>query len=346
MFIVQDDLFERLISFENIYSAYLKSRKGKRYLDYVLRFEKNLEQNLLSIQRDLKNETYVHGSYKEMIVCDSKKRLIKVAPFRDRIVHHAICNIIEPIIDKKFIHDSYACRKNKGTHKAINRLQSFLRKKDTTFCLQCDVSKYFQSIDHKTLFRLCQKKITNQKILLLLAKIINSSHDYVFINQEEVEQRKGIPIGNLTSQLFANLYLNELDQFIKHQIKTKYYLRYMDDFILLAKNKLSLNQAKLKIIDFLRNKLNLALHPKKVNLFPTNKGINFLGYVIHQTYKLLRKTTVLRFIRRTKTYKHELKRGQISKKEIQESITSWKSYANKANTYKLQQSLNKKLEIT
>jgi RNA-directed DNA polymerase len=145
-------LFDELVSFDNLYSAYLKARKGKRFLDYVLLFEKDLEENLLCLQKDLFNGCYVHGCYREMIVNDSKKRLIKVAPFRDRIVHHALCNIIEPLLDKKFVYDSYACRKNKGTHKAVRRLQNFLRVEKNVFCLQCDISKYFMSIDHKVWF--------------------------------------------------------------------------------------------------------------------------------------------------------------------------------------------------
>jgi RNA-directed DNA polymerase len=342
-------LFDELVSFDNLYSAYLKARKGKRFLDYVLVFEQNLEQELLNLQRDLKSNAYVHGCYREMIVNDSKKRLIKVAPFRDRIVHHALCNIIEPIIDKKFVFDSYACRKNKGTHKAVRRLQSFLRKKDNVFCLQCDISKYFMSIDHKVLFGLCCKHISDERVLLLISKIISSSNDYVFVDENGVERNKGIPIGNLTSQLFANLYLNLLDQFVKHKLRVKFYLRYMDDFLFLSDSKFFLNWVKREVVCFLEKNLFLVLNPKKANLFLVKKGVSFLGYVIFPFYKLLRKSTVKRFIKRIKKQICSVETGFVNENDLKTSLVSWRAYAKDANSFMLRKSLidnlgsNKKL---
>jgi len=324
------NLFNKICSFENLHLAYLKARKAKRYRPYVLEFSRNLEENLLNIQRNLINLTYEPGPYREFIVCDSKKRQIKAPEFRDRIIHHALCNIIEPIFDKIFIFDSYACRKNKGIHRAVKRLEYFIKSLRTylresrpaakIFCLKCDISKYFESINHKILFNLLQKKIADQKALILLKKIIDSTPG-----------EKGIPIGNLTSQLFANIYLNELDQFVKHRLRCRYYLRYMDDFLILDFNKKKLHQIKEIIRNFLQDKLKLELHPQKANVFPTYKGIDFLGYVVYNHYKLLRKATVKRFLKRIK-----------NKPLLGTSISSWLVYARFADSYRLRKKIQQR----
>jgi len=322
------NLFKEVYSFQNLHLAYLKARKCKRYRKDILKFTYNLEENLLKLKEELLNQTYQHGEYKEFIVCDSKKRHIKAAPFRDRVVHHALCNIIESIFDKGFIYDSYACRKNKGTHRTIKRLDQFVKSADDKlnskiYCLQCDVSKYFDSINHNILSEIIRKKIADQKILWLTDKIISSSQE---------KRDTGIPIGNLTSQLFANAYLDELDQFIKHQLKIKYYLRYMDDFLILGCEKKELNWIKEKIKEFLKIGLKLDLHPKKANIFPINKGISFLGYRIFKNYKLLKKETIKRFIKRIKVYKKRLNEGTMTQKKFNNSLQSWLSYADFANS--------------
>jgi len=190
--------------------------------------------------------------------------------------------------------------------------------------LECDISKYFANIDHKILYSLIKKKVADEKTLWLIEKIIKSDKEM---------PDKGIPIGNLTSQLFANVYLNSLDQFVKHQLRFKYYIRYMDDFLLLDDSKVELHQIKEKIQGFLQEQLKIELHPKKVNIFPTEKGVDFLGYRIYGNYRLLRKSTVKRFIKRTKARKDE------------ESIQSWLAYASFANSWRLRKSLSKKLDI-
>ena len=343
-----NNLYEKICSFENLHSAYSKARKCKRYRSEILKFSYNLEGNLLKLQEELLNQRYRHGPYREFIVNESKKRKIKAAPFRDRVVHHALCNIIEPIFDKGFIYDSYACRKNKGTHKAIKRTQIFLRSifdysvgggkalKDI-YCLQCDISKYFASVDHKILFDLIKKKIADKKVLWLIQEILNSSYDN--------KPGKGIPIGNLTSQLFANIYLNELDKFMKHELKIRYYLRYMDDFLIFGFKKNMLRQIENRIKEFLNNSLRLKLHPKKDIIFPINKGINFLGYIIFKDYKLLRKDTVKRFIRRTRAYQKKVSQKLMSKEKLQQSVQSWLAYAQLGNSWRLRKSLEKSLII-
>lgn len=378
--------FDKICSFENLRLAYLKARKCKRYRNEVLKFSYNLEERVLKLQEELLNQNYQHGGYREFIVCDAKKRQIKAAPFRDRVVHHAVCNIIEPIFDKGFIYDSYACRKEKGTHKAMKRLEQFLKSvsecaKGTPaspervvhardggqgvlnerkiYCLKCDISKYFASINHKVLLELIKKKITDIKVIWLIQEILNSNY--------EREVGVGIPIGNVISQLFANIYLNELDQFVKHTLRVKHYIRYMDDFLILDHNKTRLHQTKKVIQEFLQNKLKLELHPKKANVSPIEKGVDFLGYQIFVfdstgrspnlrfgkigdesrvgTYRLLRKSTVKRFIKRTKVYKQKLIEGKRAQERLDNSLQSWLAHAKLGESYGLRKDLSEKLGI-
>lgn len=332
-----NNLYVKLCSFENLYSAYLKARKSKRYKEYVLDFSWNVEKELIKLQGELINKTYKHGEYYEFTLYDAKKREIKAAPFRDRVVHHALCNIIEPIFDKGFIYDSYACRKEKGTHKAVKRLDKFIQSseekwgKGNVYCLKCDISKYFDSIDHDTLFSLIERKIKDCDILWLTREIIDSSFVYDFKSH-----KTGIPIGNLTSQLFANLYLNELDIFVKHVLKERYYLRYMDDFLVLGNEKKKLHKEEILLRDFLKENFGLELHSRKVSLFPISKGISFLGYLIFREYKLVKRNTVMRFLKNMR---------QKGNGEIVNSIRSWFSFASYANTFSLKKVLVRKIGI-
>lgn len=358
--------FDKICSFENLHLAYLKARKCKRYRKQILEFGYNLEENLLKLEQELSDQSYQHGGYCEFVICDAKKRYIKAALFRDRVVHHAVCNIIEPIFDKGFIYDSYACRAGKGTHKAIKRLENFLRsikmrkgqlKAQNIYCLQCDVSKYFASIDHKILIGFVEKKIKDKKALWLIQEILSSSY--------EKGIGVGIPIGNLISQIFANIYLNELDQFVKHKLRIRYYIRYMDDFLILVYSpirkslisngagKKELHQIKEEIRNFLWHNLKLELHPKKANIFPIYSissdelfdwqiGITYLGYQIFGTHRLLRKSTIKRFIERTKVYKKMLKRNLITEEKFQNSLQSWMAYAEFGDTYNLRKKLIRK----
>jgi retron-type reverse transcriptase len=331
------DLYPKVCSFENLYNAYLKAREGKRYKEYVLKFSWNLEEELRKLQKELINQTYQHGNYYEFTLYDAKKREIKAAPFRDRVVHHAICAVIEPIFDKGFIYDSYACRKGKGTHSAIKRLDHFIRSactkwgEDNVYCLKCDISKYFDSIDHEVLMSLIERKIKDPKLLWLINKVVKSSLSHRIYETLFDFRDTGIPIGNLTSQLFANLYLNELDQFVKHDSGIKYYLRYMDDFLVLSGDKGELHQLESVFREFLKKNLKLELHYKKVSLSPLSRGIGFLGYRLYKSYKLIRGSTVRRFIKKIKSKRTELE------KEV--AIRSWLSFASYANTHNLKQLL-------
>ena len=310
-----NNLFNQVCSFNNIHLAYLKARKNKRYKKDILKFSFNLEENLLEIKRELENGTYKHGAYREFIVRDSKKRLIKAPEFKDRVVHHSLCNVIEPIFEKTFVFNSYACRKGKGVHKAVKKLKALLKNKKIDYCLKCDISKYFDSINHDILLFLIKKKLKDKRIIWLVKEILSSS----FSKKEGT----GIPIGNLTSQLFANIYLSEFDYFAKNILKEKMYLRYMDDFLFLGR-KHRLHAVAKKSGHFLFKNLKLEMNNKKINIFPINKGIDFLGYIIFKHYILLRKRTVKRFLR---------------KKKGKEIYDSWRAYAKHANAYLLGKSL-------
>ncbi|MDE2144477.1 MAG: group II intron reverse transcriptase domain-containing protein [Patescibacteria group bacterium] len=323
-------MFQKITDFENVHDAYNKARLCKRYRGLILEFGYNLEKNLLGLQWELKTRRYKHGGYREFVVTDSKKRTIKAAPFRDRVVHHALCNIIEPILDKGFIYDSYACRKGKGTHAAVIRLESFIkslrsvnereRERETAggvariYCLKCDIRKYFDTIDHETLLQILGKKIKDRDILWLMREIVESNP-------------QGIPIGNLTSQLFANVYLNELDHFVKRELKERYYIRYMDDFLILGTNKRRLALIKERVRAYLGDRLKLELHPKKAEVFPIDRGIDFLGYVIRGRRRFLRKSTVKRFMKKKRYYDRMIKDGKIPPLRIEKIRASWRGYA-------------------
>ncbi len=322
-----NNLYPQICKFNNIHLAYIKARRNKRYRPDVLKFTANLEQNLYDVQQKMLDKTYQTGNYRMFYVYEPKKRIIMALPFKDRIVHHAICNIIEPIFDSIFIYDSYACRKNKGIHEGSNRLTYFLRqahkKWDIVYFLKCDVKQYFQNINHDVLFNILNRHIKCKSTLNLLENIIRSHNK---------NERKGIPIGNLTSQLFANIYLNELDYFVKHGLKIKYYLRYMDDFIILSDDKKYLHKIKTKIEDYLLNTLYLKLNYKS-NIGQAKEGIDFLGYRTWFDHKIIRKSSIKRIRKRIK---RSIK-DNIPYNRIKNMITSWFGYCSHADTYRLKE---------
>ena len=313
-----NNLFDNVCSFKNIHSAYLKARRGKRYKKDILLFSFDLENNLSEIKRGMEKGIYKHGGYKEFIVNDSKKRLIKAPTFKDRVVHHSLCNIIEPVFERTFTFDSYACRKGKGTHRAVKRLKSFLKDNNDFFCYKCDISKYFDSIDHDILLSLIKKKIKDRRIMWLVEEVLKSS----FSKGKGI----GIPIGNLTSQLFANIYLSRFGHFAKNVMREKMCLRYMDDFIFIGK-KHRLQAVSRKSISFLRKELRLNVNLSKNIVFPTNKGIDFLGYVVFDKYILLRKSTVRRFLKKMKGAEKEVVKN------------AWFAYAKHADSYYLSEAI-------
>jgi len=321
-----ENLYDKIVDLENIYFAYKKAVKGKKYRDEVLRFSHNLAGNLLNIEFLLKNKKYCHSQYYEFLVKDSKKRIIRAACLRDRIMHHALCNVINDFFEKSFIFDSYACRKGKGAHRAIKRFRNFLRKiqainklenKNDIFCLKCDVVKYFDSINKDVLMKLIKRKIKNGDVLNLITIVLNS-------------YGPGLPIGNLTSQLFANVYLHELDFYIKNTLKCKYYIRYMDDFVLINIEKKKLWHYYGLIKEFLANELKLKVDDNKTKLTPMKKGVIFLGVKIYPNKILLKEDTVKRF--RKRLSKELKEQNEKFMPFIALKFKNWASYYTQANS--------------
>lgn len=293
-FIIHDGTFERIISLENLFAAWREFRRGKRSKRDIQEFEFKLEDNIFSLHTDLATGSYRHGIYHQFYITDPKIRLISKATVRDRLLHHAIYRVLYPHFDPTFIHDSYSCRLNKGTHEAFGRLVELSRKISQNytkpcFALKCDVKKFFDSVDHAILMRLLQERINDEKLLSLLQAIITSF---------AVAPGKGIPIGNLISQLFVNIYLDPLDKFVRHKLQAKYYLRYADDFLLLGRNPDELIGYFIEMNQFLKQNLKLSIHPDKIQLRKLSWGIDFVGYVALLHYSLPRRRTVKRILRK------------------------------------------------
>src|SRR3989344_1421235 len=285
--------YTTLTSLDNLFVAWQEFRKGKKRKTDVLIFERHLEDNIFNLYQELKNKTYKHGDYESFYVHDPKRRHIHKASVRDRVVHHLLYTYLYKLFDKTFIVDSYSCRLDKGTHKAVNRLEDFTRKVSKNFTcdcwvLQCDIAKFFTSVDHIVLKKLLFKKIPDLDILWLLSNVIDSFN---------TDTEQGIPLGNLTSQVFANIYLNELDYFIKHSLRIKYYLRYADDFVIISKNKDQLQNYIPLLREFLVS-LKLTLHPKKITIRKLSWGIDFLGYIVLPHYRLPRTKTKQRVLKK------------------------------------------------
>lgn len=327
-----NNLYSDIYSFQNLFKAYLKARKNKRYHEEVLKFSANLEENLIQLQNDLIYKTYEPGRYREFYVYDPKTRLVMAAPFRDRVLHHAVCNIIEPIFDRTFIHHSYACRSGKGTHAGVKCTVDFLRgavhKYGKVYCFKADISKYFPSINHDILRSIIRKKIRCKDTLWLIDTILDSTAANDEINPV------GIPIGNLTSQLFANVYLNELDYYMKHKQRVKCYVRYMDDFVVLHHDKRYLHNLWRATEDFLCNSLALKMN-HKTSIFPIEQGIDFLGYRIWPGRRLLRKANVKRIKRIAKKFAREYRKGNVSLSKIRAVMSSWLGHARQADVSNL-----------
>ena len=325
--------YNRLISIENLFQAWDEFKKGKRKRKDVQVFERSLEDNLFDLHLNLKNKTYQHSNYFAFYVQDPKLRHIHKARVQDRVVHHLLYKFLYQLFDKTFIFDSYSCRLNKGTHKGIKRVEYFVRKisKNHTqpcWALKLDIKKFFASIDHQVLLELLKQRIKDSDILWLLKNVIDSFHS-------ESGEGKGIPLGNLTSQVFANIYMNELDQYIKHQLKIKYYIRYADDFVILTNSKKSLEKLVEPIAEFLKTSLKLELHPNKIIFRKLDWGIDFLGYVVLPHYILPRTKTKKRVFNKLKT--------KIDSPNFNQSLQSYLGYLGHANSFRLTQRLKNQI---
>jgi retron-type reverse transcriptase len=259
-----DNFYSDVISLPNLYQAYEKAKKGKTKKKEFLEFSKELHNNLYEIHLELLNKSYEVGGYKTFFADDYKKRKILAPKFRDVVVQYALFNFLEQIYERCFIYDSYSCRKEKGTHKGMRRLKSFVNKSsESDYFVKCDVTKYFYSIDHYVLKEIIRRKIKDENVLWLIGKFIDSHkeeiQEYHVLNSDLDVQKKGIPIGNLLSQLFSNIYLNELDYFVKNKLNLKFYVRYVDDFIFIVKDRERIKEFVRRITVFLKEKLLLRL---------------------------------------------------------------------------------------
>jgi hypothetical protein len=339
---------EGVFSFRNICRAYLDCRRSKRSSVNALKFEMNSLDDLLRLEKELQSRSY-HPSHSVLFAARKPKlREIFAADFRDRIVHHILVRYLTPLWEPSFIYDSYANRIDKGTHRAIRRLQRFLRKATSNghtraYFLQLDIKDFFTSIDKEILFGLLKKKITDPDILWLTELIIfwDCTKSYVLQGDKDIltnvpankslfgkDNKRGLPIGNLSSQFFANVYMNELDQYIKHTLKVRYYVRYVDDFVLVSRDRAELAVWKAKIGQFLADRLKLTLHPRRQKLQPVSNGIDFLGYVIRPNYILVRRRVV-------NNLKAKLKAFRGSGEKFRAMVASYLGHFKWANSYRL-----------
>jgi len=329
------NIYYKIYKWENLFLAFKKARKKKSKKQYVKTFEKNLVENLQQLQFELMTKTYKPNPLKTFILRDPKTRKISVSDFRDRIIHHALCNIIEPIFQKTFIHDSCASQKGKGNLFAIKRYYKFLRKVTKNgktkgwfnnsqvvgYCLKADIKHYFQEVNHKILLSIVNKKIPDRNTIQLITSILKNNNN----------KEAGMPLGNLTSQFSANVYLNELDYFIKHELKVKYYIRYVDDFIILSRDKSQLTLLITKIEYFLQEKLSLNLHSQKTHMVRLSQGIDFLGFRNYYYNQLLRKRNIRKMQAKVKEYEE----GTISQDKFNKIYQGWIARTRQANIFKL-----------
>jgi len=289
-------IFHSIISVDNLLSAWREFLRGKRRRKDVEEFSLHLMDHVLELHNDLVEKSYLHGQYHAFKVNDPKPRDIHKASVRDRLLHHAICRVLYPLLDRKFIFDSYSCRKNKGTYKAINRFRNFARVVSqnhtrTAWVLKCDIRKFFASIDHEVLFRILEKYIADADDMWLITQVVTSFHS-------NRGTGKGLPLGNLTSQLLVNVYMNEFDQFVKRRLKARYYIRYADDFVVLHDDPIYLEQILKQMSSYLKDHLALHLHSKKVSISTIASGVDYLGWVHFQHHRVLRTTTKRRMLSR------------------------------------------------
>ena len=315
--------------------AWKEFKKGKTNSQDVQEFGLYLEDNIFQLHEELKSYRYIHSVYIPFFVTDPKLRHIHKASVRDRLLHHAVFRILYPIFDRNFIYDSYSCRVEKGTHRAVDRLERFVAKLSRNnsrlvYALKCDVRKYFDSIDHNILTKFIDRKIKDEDVLWLISKIIGS-----FSKTPGV----GLPLGNVTSQLFANIYLNELDQFVKHILKAKYYLRYCDDFVILSQDPQYLLELAYKISEFLEEYLNLNLHPNKVILKKHSQGIDFLGYVVLPYHRVVRTKTRKRIFNKIVGRREEFDSDLISQESFRHPLNSYLGVFSHCNGYELEKEI-------
>ena len=321
--------YNDIISIKNLLEAWKEFISCKRCKIDVSEFTQNLFCNIQELHNDLRNKIYTHGAFK---INDPKSRDIHKALVRDRLLHHAVYRQLYPFFERTFIFSSYSCRNDKGTHRGFERFTNFAHKSSfghtkTVWVLKCDIRKFFASINHQKLFEILGQYITNNEIMWLIREIVSSFHS--------TKEGIGLPLGNLTSQLFVNIYMNEFDQFVKHKLKAKYYIRYADDFVILHQDRRWLELLLVEISYFLNEKLHLTLHPNKISIQTFASGVDFLGWVHFPGHRVLRTSTKKRMFRNL-----AIRRQLNDPKKLDATVQSYLGMLSHGNGYKLAQRLN------
>jgi RNA-directed DNA polymerase len=337
--------FAQLTSWDNLLLAYRRASTGKRGQPGVAAFEHRLEDHLVELQEALRSRTYHPGAYINFYIHEPKRRLISAAPFRDRVVHHALCNLIEPLFDRSFVADSYANRIGKGTHRALNRAQTLARR--SPYVLQCDVRQFFPSVDHAILRTLLARKITDAGVLWLIDRILASGHgvlseayDMVYFPGDDLFaalRPRGLPIGNLTSQFWANVYLNSFDHFVKRTLRCAGYVRYVDDMLLFAADKATLWQWK-QVVQERLAALRLTIHPTS-HPRPVTEGIPFLGFVVYPQRRRLKRRKGIHFQRKLQHLMAAYYAGKVPPAQITPSVQGWVNHVRYGNTVGLRKAV-------
>ena len=336
--IFDESSYERIISLENLLGAWKEFKRGKTGKPDVQEFDATLEENLFEIHDALKRKTYQPAPYVSFFVSDPKRRSIHKACVRDRVVHQALFRVLYPIFNKTFIHDSYSCRLGKGTHRGVRQLARYLRAVSgnyhrAAYALKCDIRKFFENIDHDILIGLLEKRIHDPGTRWLARQIIISFP----MSKVEPCSKTGLPLGNVTSQLFSNIYLNEFDQWAKHTLKARHYLRYCDDFIIVNSDAGYLRDIIPIIQKTLHKKLKLTLHPHKVSITKIIQGVDFLGYVALPHATMVRTSSKNRMFRKLQEKKKLVQKGVITKESFNHSRQSYLGLLTHANTQKLRE---------
>lgn len=325
--------FQAMISVESLFNAWNEFRRGKGKRIDVQEFGRNVERNIFRLHRELIAKTYKHSPYSSFFIQDPKERHIRKACVRDRLVHQAVYTVLTQIFEPRFINDLHSSRLGKGTHAGVNTLQKMIRKVSRNFtrscwALKCDVRKFYDSVDHGVLINLLAKVLDDEDAMWLIREIVGSFH-------HEGTPGKGLPIGNLTSQIFTNIYLNELDQFLKQRHRIKYYARFADDFVILSESKVALKNILPAIEEFLNINLKIQLHPKKISLRPLHQGIDFLGYVTLPHHRVLRTTTKRRMKRKMRRRLSECIAGEIDESSMNQTLQSYLGMMSHGNCFEL-----------
>jgi RNA-directed DNA polymerase len=338
-------MFERICSWKNLLLAWRKASRGKRGHRCVAQFEHRLEEQLLELQQELRSQTYQPGAYASFYVHEPKRRLISAAPFRDRVVHHALCNLLEPVFERSFIADSYANRAGKGTHRALDRVQEFSRR--FRHVLPCDLRQFFPSIDHAILRQVLARKIADERVLWLAERILASGwgvlsgqYSMVYFAGDDLfaaGRPRDLPIGNLTSQFWANCYLNPFDHFVQRELHCPAYVRYVDDFLLFGDDLELLWQWKAAVVQRLA-RLRLTIH-RGAHPRPVTEGVSFLGFLVFPERRRLKRRKWVHFRRRLKGLVAQWRLGASDLSHVSASVRGWVNHARHGNTVGLRKSV-------